>query len=120
MDAMVYNYHPASILIGQEKTKVNESQLAILKTQGKPVEFEAAESVDDGSGKKEARVLVLAGTPIGEKVARYGPFVMNTEDELRQAFKDMQTGHFGEIPGSFERMRKTDEANAKRKQAGKE
>ncbi|KAI9482072.1 hypothetical protein LPJ78_001331 [Coemansia sp. RSA 989] len=117
MDAMVYNYHPTSILVGQEKTKVNESQLAIIKAQGEPVEFEAA---DGDSEKKEARVLVLAGTPIGEKIVRHGPFVMNTADELLQAFTDMQTGHFGKIPGSFERMRATDEANAKRKQQGKE
>ncbi|KAJ2502410.1 hypothetical protein GGH96_001073 [Coemansia sp. RSA 1972] len=120
MDAMVYNYHPATILVGQEKTKVEESQLAVLKTQGQSVEFEAAEEASDGSGKKEARVLVLAGTPIGEKIARYGPFVMNTDDELRQAMVDMRSGKFGEISGSFERMRKTDEANARRRQAGKE
>jgi redox-sensitive bicupin YhaK (pirin superfamily) len=40
------------------------------------------------------RALVVAGRPINEPIARYGPFVMNTEDELRQAVRDYQTGSF--------------------------
>ncbi|KAI8320397.1 hypothetical protein GQ54DRAFT_220872 [Martensiomyces pterosporus] len=119
MDVMVYNYNPAPIFVGQEKSRVEESQLAIVKTQKQPLRFEAAQDADSGDGKKEARVLVLAGAPIGEEVARYGPFVMNTDEELYQAIADMQTGRFGSIPGSSERMRKTDEANAKRRDAGK-
>ncbi|KAJ2616162.1 hypothetical protein H4S08_000917 [Coemansia sp. RSA 1365] len=117
MDALVYNYNPKSILVGQEKTKLKESQLAVINTHGLPLDFEA---VDDGSDKKEARVLVLAGTPIREKIARYGPFVMNTDEEIQQAISDMQSGRFGMIPGSSERMRKTDEANEKRRLAGKQ
>ncbi|KAJ1999908.1 hypothetical protein GGI04_004373 [Coemansia thaxteri] len=119
MDAMAYNYHTAAILVGQEKTKLAESQLAILKTHGEPVTFEAAEDAEGSEGKKEARVLILAGTPIGEKVAKYGPFVMNTDEELYQALADVEAGRFGTIPGSSERRRKTDEANERRLQAGK-
>ena len=40
------------------------------------------------------RALIVAGAPIGETIARHGPFVMNTEQELRQAFHDFQTGNF--------------------------
>jgi quercetin 2,3-dioxygenase len=42
-----------------------------------------------------SEVIVLTGEPIGEPVARYGPFVMNTKDEIRQAFVDFDHGRFG-------------------------
>ncbi|MGH7715179.1 MAG: pirin family protein, partial [Vulcanimicrobiaceae bacterium] len=47
---------------------------------------------DDG-----IEVLILAGVPLHEPVARYGPFVMSTNDELQRAFDDFRAGHFGEI-----------------------
>jgi quercetin 2,3-dioxygenase len=40
----------------------------------------------------QARALLFAGAPIGEPVARRGPFVMNTNDEIRQAFEDYRSG----------------------------
>ena len=41
---------------------------------------------------EEARVLLIAGRPLGEPIAQYGPFVMNTEQEIYQAVADYRAG----------------------------
>ena len=81
--AFVYVFE-GSVLVGASRTKVSRGELAVLGP-GDALVASVATS-DDG------RFLLLAGKPIGEPVARYGPFVMNTDAEIRQAISDYQTG----------------------------
>ncbi len=63
------------------------------------VELRAASAVEIvNTGADVAEFLMLQGRPIGEPVAQYGPFVMNTEAELRQAFEDYRRTEFGGWP----------------------
>jgi redox-sensitive bicupin YhaK (pirin superfamily) len=76
-------------LFGPEARPAGEHQL-VLFGDGDEVLVQAA----PGSA---LRILLIAGVPLGEPVARYGPFVMNTRAEIVQAFDDYQSGRLGEI-----------------------
>jgi redox-sensitive bicupin YhaK (pirin superfamily) len=80
---------------GDERAPVATGQLAVLGA-GDVVRLEAAASQESRAPALE--VLVLGGRPIREPVAWYGPFVMNTRDELVQAFDDYQSGRLGTVP----------------------
>jgi hypothetical protein len=69
--------------VGAAGTSVSTGSLAVLG-EGESIALRA-----NGSA---ARLLVVAGKPLGEPVARYGPFVMNTEAEIHQAVRDFQAG----------------------------
>ena len=67
---------------------VEEVEIAQFGQRGERVLLEA---------KQDATLLVLSGEPIAEPVARYGPFVMNTRDEIIQAVHDYQAGKMGHL-----------------------
>jgi hypothetical protein len=69
---------------------VAEHNLVELDIAGDALRIEAA---------SDARLLFGHGEPIREQVVSYGPFVMNTENEIRQAITDYQTGKFGHVAG---------------------
>jgi hypothetical protein len=83
-NAFLYAYE-GEALVGEDK-KALPHRAAGLLSAGDAVRIEA--------GAKGARVLVLAAKPLGEPVVQYGPFVMNTREEIEQAIADYQAGEF--------------------------
>ncbi|PTA70689.1 MULTISPECIES: pirin family protein [unclassified Stenotrophomonas] len=67
---------------------IGEAQMVMLDRSGEGVFVEAA---------SDATVLLLSGEPIDEPVVGYGPFVMNTQEEISQAVSDFNSGRFGQI-----------------------
>jgi hypothetical protein len=74
--------------LNSELALSGEAKLALLGPEGDHVALAA---------KKDTVLLVLAGEPINEPVASYGPFVMNTEEELVQAVSDYRAGKMGHL-----------------------
>jgi len=80
------------VLVIEGKVKVNNEQEApvdhfvLFKNDGESITLEAME---------DSILLVLSGEPIHESIAPYGPFLMNTREELIQAYEDFNTGKFG-------------------------
>jgi quercetin 2,3-dioxygenase len=90
-NAFVYVFE-GQVRVGADARELAEGQLGLLG-RGASVQL----TVPAG-GASRARLLLLSGQPLGETVARYGPFVMNTEAEILQAMSDFQAGRLGEIP----------------------
>ena len=65
-----------------------EGQLALFERDGTQLRLESSD---------DAMVLLLSGEPIDEPIVGHGPFVMNTEQEIHQAFADYQSGQFGQM-----------------------
>jgi redox-sensitive bicupin YhaK (pirin superfamily) len=80
---------------GSQRQPLRAGQLAVFG-EGDSITLTADES--QPSNAPALDVLVLGGQPIGEPVAWYGPFVMNTRDELQQAFDDFRAGRMGTVP----------------------
>lgn len=87
--------HTLSMVVLRGEVTFNGSQSA---SEARLVNFEEnGGEVRVKAGKEDAKILLLAGEPINEPVVGYGPFVMNTRDEIRQATEDYNSGKFGDI-----------------------
>jgi redox-sensitive bicupin YhaK (pirin superfamily) len=86
--------HTALAAVLEGTIEVNGEKIAratdvvVFEEEGGDIAFEA---------NSDAKLIIMSGEPIDEPVAQQGPFVMNTQDELRQAFVDYQSGRFGDI-----------------------
>lgn len=85
------NYTTAILMIeGQAKFNGNDiapvNNLVLFKTDGEEIFVEAEE---------DSILLVMSGEPINEPIASYGPFLMNTQEEIQQAMRDFGSGKFG-------------------------
>jgi redox-sensitive bicupin YhaK (pirin superfamily) len=85
-------YNACAFVIGGEAAfgdvPARENDAVIFERDGDEVSIASANG---------AELLLIGGVPLDEPVARYGPFVMNTTGEIRQAMIDYQSGRFGEI-----------------------
>ncbi|KGE65791.1 MULTISPECIES: pirin family protein [Pseudomonas] len=76
-----------TVLVNGEEV-ARQGQLALFERDGRQLTLEAND---------DAKVLLLSGEPIDEPIVGHGPFVMNTEQEIHQAFADFQSGRFGQM-----------------------
>ena len=76
-----------TVLVNGEEV-ARPGQLALFERDGSQLTLESSD---------DAKVLLLSGEPIDEPIVGHGPFVMNTEQEIHQAFADFQSGRFGQV-----------------------
>lgn len=71
-----------------DKHAVRAAELAVMEREGSQLAFDVTD---------DAIVLLLSGAPLNEPIVGHGPFVMNTREEIIQAFNDFNSGRFGQI-----------------------
>jgi redox-sensitive bicupin YhaK (pirin superfamily) len=76
---------------GLQQMAVGARQMILFDNAGDAITLSATD--------RPLQCLLIGGVPLGEPIVRYGPFVMNTKDEIRQAVRDYQSGQFGQLAG---------------------
>ena len=87
LNRSIYFYKGSSLNVGGEGVSANQA-----------IELNGDHEVVLENGSEESRLLLLQGRPINEPVAQYGPFVMNTQEEIQEATSDYQRDQFGRWP----------------------
>ena len=86
----IYFYEGSTIEISGESIQLNHG-----------IEVEVSKEIKLNAGNKDAKVLILQGKPIKEPVAKYGPFVMNSDEELQNAMDEFRLTQFGGWPWRY-------------------
>lgn len=79
-------------LFGDKQISAHKEQIVLFEQDGNEIIIKASNEISS-----PLDVLLIAGAPLGEPIVRYGPFVMNTEGEIKQAILDYNTGKMGKI-----------------------
>ena len=122
----------STILFGHTTSLSSSTSSSTIKIEAKSVvEDESKKSTSDTASKSSSssivdddgftsRMLLIGGVPIKEPITKYGPFVMNTEEEIMKAFDDYQNGKLAKKPieGAAEELAKTRRAKMMQLQSG--
>ncbi|MFZ1705656.1 MAG: pirin family protein [Saprospiraceae bacterium] len=87
INRMLYFYEGDILLVGDTNVKSYHA-----------IEVDSGQNIPLKAGSKQVKILVLQGKPIGEQVIQYGPFVMNSKEEIQKAFDDYHKTQFGGWP----------------------
>jgi len=79
-------------VFGADGQRASDGQMVMFSTDGDEVRI-----ANPADAATTLELLLIAGVPLNEPVARYGPFVMNTEQEIFQAVEDYRSGRMGAI-----------------------
>jgi redox-sensitive bicupin YhaK (pirin superfamily) len=85
--------HTLAVAVLHGKVRINDA----MASEGQLVHLDRAGSEVSIEALSEATLVWLAGQPIAEPIVGYGPFVMNTENQIRQAIDDFNSGRFGKM-----------------------
>lgn len=79
-------------LFGKDKTAVGEKKLIVFENDGEIISIRESDNA-----KSPLDVLLIAGMPLNEPIVQYGPFVMNTREEMDKTLEDFRNGRIGKI-----------------------